>query len=757
MGSLRQAFSSGIVESVEDFAVYVDKIVESGVVFGFDIETGYEGVDKESASLHPEEGFIVGFSFSPDESWARYVSLRHDDADQNLDPAEIAPHLWRLLRTGKMLCHNVLFEIGFLSEFFHQYLPDDEEVKDLDGVPPFYADTMLMAQATARFEKVGLKELTKELFLAEQATLESLLPDLKKTKMKFFRFNPLPLSPDVISYACDDAAWCLSVFHVLKKEVDLSSYVVLLAHKTVPILHQMAHRPGLLYDWEKMQEYLNVTEKFLVVQQTAIQQKILDRTGDPLAAAVNFNSPAQVSKLFYETLQLPEIRDHKTKKLTTNAKALESLAKHDDIVQAILEYKEVKKLIGSYLAKYLKEFRYDPSGFTHPSHNQVRVNSGRLAVSSPGYQQPPSNKKYVCGDNNLAVEWRSLIIAPEDHYILGFDYGQQEYRVLAGMSGDPALLESFAQGVDIHKATASQIFDTPISDISEFQRDVGKTIGFALIFGQGIEATATKLGVSVQEAEEFIDNYFSAFTEVRPWMDEAVQEGYDKGHIVTYFGRKVPIFELRSGIPSVIAKGERLCVNAKCQGTGADVTLTAQVRIHSYLKKQGLDDRVSLVMNIHDALYLYVHKSLNPYEITKQLQPLVEIAVPNFPRFLSEWFYGANCSKGALIDIPDSLSSTYVVPQMDSYDDLYAADLAKKDEGKENQPRKMTVVLSAMPQRQQLQAFTQRAKELPGSDSLVFVTPAGVKASSLLIDASVLGNFQQVSEILPSCSDVIVE
>lgn len=755
--SLRSThYSAGTLTSIEDLTKVVESIEESNAPFGFDIETGYEGPDKANASLHPEEGFIVGFSVAPSEAWARYIPMRHDFAeDFNLDPQLVAPLLWRMLRTGNAIIHNAAFEISFLAAYFEEYLPHEPELVEREFIIPFLADTMLLAKATAKYERVGLKDMTKAVFLSDQASLESLVADIPKTKMQFFRFNPLSVSSDVVSYACDDSAWCLSLYYHLIELVDPHGFIPKLMHSLVPILYKMSHRPGLYYDWQKMEEYLREAELFLEVLEREIKDSIFERTQDREASEINFNSPAQVSKLYYDTLGLPEIRDNKTGKLTTNAKALERLAKHDVIVERIIEYKEVKKLISSYLKKHLNEFQYDPSGFTHASHNQVRVNSGRLAVSSPSYQQSVKKKQYTSGIHSLEVDWPSLMIAPKGQYILSFDFGQQEYRILAGLSGDPNLLDTFESGVDIHSATAAQVFGVPISEVTSQQRTVAKTINFALLYGQGVESTASQLGISIEEAEAFMDKYFSAFTEVRPWMKDSIDFGYEHGYVTTYFGRKVPIFEFDSSQKFIVSKGERLCVNAKCQGTGADITELAMIRAVKRIKEDGLDDKVKLVMNIHDALYFYVDKSIDPYYLSSILRPCVEIQIPGFPRFISEWHYGIDCSEESSIEIPDEDFSSQGIACSD-FDSLYYSDLEAKEREDAGERRDVSFFFSAMPNSIELEEMLQYLSSIPGSDSLTFVLPEGVKKSSLQITYEEI-DIEELRERVPTFSDMVVK
>jgi len=643
----------GLITSLEQLQAFADRLIKANTPIGFDIETGYDGPPQESGSLFPQYGgFVVGFSFTNDEKWARYVPLRHDDSEKNLDNKRVAEIWWPVYSSGLLVAHNLAFEQAFMSRYFREHLFDHPEygpqVEADKGYVTYKADSMIYARLSARYQEMGLKALSSKVFGYDQASLESLVPDLPKNQMKFFRFNPLPLSPDVVSYACDDAVWCLSLYRVLKKYVD-NDFIVDLDHRLSRLLNEMGDEDGLIYDWDRMEAYLREAESFADVLHAEIMGMLTERLGTP--QNINLNAPLQVAKLFYDDLGLPPAVDSKTGKRTTNAKAVAPLARLDPIVAKILEWKEVRKLISSYLSSYLKKYRKPGDPPTHPRHNQVRVASGRLAVSDPNYQQSPSTKTYKSQGRTLQVDWRSMIVPPPGSYLLGFDYSQLELRVLAGLSQDTALLDAFASGADIHQATASKMFGIDISEVSSSQRSAGKTANFSVIYGQGESATADMLDMTRDEVREFLDAYFSAFPAVKPWMESVVAKGYENRYVTTYFGRKVPIFEFESSLGGILAKGERLCVNASVQGTAGDIARIAMLRIDALLKREGLIDDVRMVMNIHDALYFYVDTYVDPEDLAELLRPAVELAIPKFPRLETDWAYGKTWSKNDLVDI----------------------------------------------------------------------------------------------------------
>ena len=684
----------GMVTSVDQFEKFVDRLLKANLPIGFDIETGYDGPDRAKAALHPEESFVVGFSFTNSTEWARYVPLRHDHA-QNVDPSEIAPLLWKLLNSGLVVCHNVAFELSFMSFFFREYLPDNEEVISQAGLFNFLHDSMIMAYVEASEPSVGLKALTKSVYGHDQAEISSLFPEgLAKNKMDYIRFNALDLTPAVVEYACEDAVWTLALAEHFESYLEDSkeegasnrNLIYKLDKAVVPVLVHI-REVGTVFDWDGIEEKRVEAVEFSDLLKEEILDLIEDRIGKRVS--VNFNSPKQVGELYYDTLGLPPVIDRKTGKPTTNAKALNVLAKKDEIVNKILRWKEMKKMIGSYLEKYPRDYRYAPDGRAHPSYNPVRVKSGRFATSDPNTQQLPSpmeletnvrmgssgvvnrdklrsvealiERAATEGEREAAVAAKSrilsgdgveerifqctfkeYIVAPDNHYILGFDYSQQEYRVLAGISGETSLTAAYADGFDAHTLAASRVYGVDIEDVTPEQRKGGKNFNFSILYGQGIPATATALNKSVEETQELLQQYFTALPNVSSWMGRTVDLAREVHYSETYFGRRIDLsHEMSSPDKWMREHGERLAVNSVIQGTAADLTRMAMVNVMKKIHKLGLQDKVFMFMNVHDSLEFYVHESIDPIYLVSELRPVVEKSLPGFPNFDTDWHYGS--------------------------------------------------------------------------------------------------------------------
>lgn len=383
----------GLVGSTGEFTSYVDRLVAQDLDVGFDIETGYHGAPREEASLHPETAFTVGFSFTNSTEWARYVPLGHDAAE-NLDVLPVARDLWRLLTNCRIVAHNAKFERRHLAVFFRKWLWDDPvhgpAVRAADGYWDVHADSMVEAYLVAELKSFGLKPTTFALFGHSMRELHELFPDLPKNKRKTLRFNTLPLSPEVVAYACEDALWSLAIHQLYHPRVkDMFLYRVEMA--VIPVLCEMEDF-GVLYDWAYMAEGAREGADFMAKLNAEIQVDLSQALGEPVM--VNLGSSQQLSKILYERMGLSTTRMTKgskdkpgEKKMSTDKIALGGLAKDHPTVRKIVWWKGIKKLVGTYLEKYQGRYDYAPDGRAHPNHMQTAVITGRFAVDGPPYQQ----------------------------------------------------------------------------------------------------------------------------------------------------------------------------------------------------------------------------------------------------------------------------------------------------------------------------------------------------------------------------------
>lgn len=690
------------VRTAAEFTKWVDLLLSRDQPFGFDIETGFVGdpvLDKIALkTMHPQWR-LVGFSFSgvtPEEEaagkqWARYVPIAHDDDVNVDDPVQVARDLWRLLQSGNAVAHNAAFELKGTGRWFREMLGDDPEygpqVTCDFGIFPLLGDSQLLAFVADLWQgqkhkykntNVGqdLKSLVWHVFGHKMIEFMSLFEEYKLKKQSHARFNMLPLSATVVKYACEDALWCLKLWRLeleQVKEDEASGNYSDLPYKIeldlLPVVARMDQR-GLPLDWTYMQTKLEEAEELRAQMNDEILQEISDELGDEVMNT-NLGSPKQVAELLYDKLGVPQPRERGEFTRSTAEKPLQSLAKENKVVRDILTYRTVVKLIGSYLKKYLTQLNYGEEGGSpyaaepgkaYPSHNQTGAISGRFSVDGMSYQQLPKPYRYILKNGlEYHLAFREVIKAPEDFRIVGFDYSQIQLRMMAGFAQEKAMINAFARGTDIHTATASSMLKVPVDEVTDKQRSKGKTLNFSIVFGQGPDALANSLTspedpVTKEDAEKLLQQYYAGFPALSDWM-QGLQETARTGHYVRgLFGRRYKIWEHESALAGVRSKGDRTAVNEPIQGAEALYAKLAMVRADKAIRKAGLQDKIHLVIMVHDALEFYVHNSISTQEVIDLLGPEVSFDIEeldpnfkNFPFIAADWHEGP--SLGALVEI----------------------------------------------------------------------------------------------------------
>ena len=306
----------------------------------------------------------------------------------------------------------------------------------------------------------------------------------------------------------------------------------------------------------------------------------------------NLNSPQQLGKVLFETLNLPHGK--KTQKgYSTDADTLEKLSDLHPCIEKILKYRQVVKLNSTYIDALLRKM--DATGRVHTSFDQTGTATGRISSSEPNLQNIPVRTE-------MGREIRKAFIPAPGCVLADADYSQIELRVLAHFSGDHAMVDAFRKGQDIHARTAAEVYGVPMEEVTRDMRSSAKAVNFGLVYGISEFGLARNIGVSRREAAGFIARYFERYPGVKKFMDEAVKKGYDKGYAETMMGRRRQLPELKSGNANVRSFGERAAMNTPVQGTAADIIKLAMVRVHEALKKEGL--RARLILQVHDELLI---------------------------------------------------------------------------------------------------------------------------------------------------------
>ena len=361
----------------------------------------------------------------------------------------------------------------------------------------------------------------------------------------------------------------------------------------IGILKEM-NRVGISLDVEKLQ----IMSKEIHAQVTILEQKIHELVGQEF----NIASPKQLGEVLYEKMGLgSKIKKTKTGQKSTNVTELEKIKDEHSVVSLILEYRELTKLLSTYvdlLPTFVKE-----DGKIHAHFIQTGAGTGRFSCEDPNLQNLPVKSE-------LGQKVRGAFIAGKGKVLLSCDYAQIDLRAAAILSQDKNLVEIFEQGIDVHTGTAARVFGVAEKDVTSDMRRKAKAINFGILYGMGVTALKEGMGVERKEAQDFYDQYKATFVRLMEYLEEVKAYAWKHGHTMTLLGRRREVPLLKSPLPFLRAQGERIAINAPIQGTSADILKLAMIDATAYIKENALGDKVSLLLQIHDELVFEIDESI---------------------------------------------------------------------------------------------------------------------------------------------------
>jgi len=356
---------------------------------------------------------------------------------------------------------------------------------------------------------------------------------------------------------------------------------------TMEVLHKI-ERNGVLID----SELLGVQSNELGKRMLELEQQAYELAGGPF----NLGSPKQIGEIFFVKLGLPVIKKTATGAASTDEEVLQKLAEDYPLPKILLEHRGMSKLKSTYTDKLPKMVNAS-TGRVHTNYSQAVAITGRLSSNEPNLQNIPVR-------NAEGRRIREAFIAPPGSVIVSADYSQIELRIMAHISGDTAMLKAFADGEDIHRATAAEIFGIPPADVQSEQRRYAKVINFGLIYGMSAFGLAANLNIERGAAANYIERYFARFSGVKQYMDETRLQAKARGYVETVFGRRLWLPEINSPNGPRRAGAERAAINAPMQGTAADLIKLAMIAVQGWLETEQLATR--MIMQVHDELVLEV-------------------------------------------------------------------------------------------------------------------------------------------------------
>jgi len=394
---------------------------------------------------------------------------------------------------------------------------------------------------------------------------------------------PVPAARD---YACEDADMALRLRRVFEPQLETYELTKLFDGVEIPLVNVLAEMEwtGIAID---LPLFSSLKQRFQA-EREAVEKQVYEAAG----VEFNINSNPQLREILFGKLNLPVIKRTSTGPSTDAAVLTELAEAGHELPTLLMEYRELSKLENTYLDA-LPRLVNPRTGRLHTSFNQTVASSGRLSSNDPNLQNIPIRRE-------LGRDIRRGFIPRKGWVLLAADYSQIELRLLAHLSRDPAFVEAFQAGGDIHRQTAALIFEVPLSDVTGTMRARAKTINFATIYGQGAHALSRQLGIEHAEAKEFITRYFERFQGVRNYLDSMVAFARENGYVQTIFGRRRYIPELRERNFNIRAFGERVAANSPIQGSAADLIKIAMIRIDDALKTRKLQSK--MLLQVHDEL-----------------------------------------------------------------------------------------------------------------------------------------------------------
>ena len=397
-------------------------------------------------------------------------------------------------------------------------------------------------------------------------------------------YAPERLAQKYLSAEQQGAEAVFALYPILKQKLQEEGMAELYETVELPLCRTIARmeQAGITVDRRALEEY----GAQLSTGIDGLQREIFALAGEEF----NINSPKQLGEILFEKRMLPSGKKTKTG-WSTSAEVLEKLRGKDPIIDKILEYRQLTKLKSTYADGLVKVIAQD--GRIHSNFQMTVTATGRLSSTEPNLQNIPVRTE-------LGAKLRDMFVAPEGKLLVDADYSQIELRLLAHISGDKTMISAFREGEDIHTVTASQVFGTPLGEVTKRQRSSAKAVNFGIVYGISAFSLAQDIGVFQSEAKAYIDTYLQKYSGVRDYMHSIVERAKAEGFVTTLFGRKRPLPELKSANFQMRAFGERIALNTPIQGTAADVIKLAMVNVDRRMENEGLSAR--LILQVHDEL-----------------------------------------------------------------------------------------------------------------------------------------------------------
>ena len=559
-------------------------------------------IDTETTSVEYMVAELVGISLCIEAGKACYIPLCHsyEGAPSQLKKKDVLAILKPILENpdiGK-IGQNIKYDS-------HIFIGEDIHIQGIAH------DTMLQSYVlNSTASRHNMDALAK--FYLNHDTIH--FEDIAGKGAKQVTFDKIDIT-EATDYAAEDADITLQLYNHLNKQLEaepgLNDVYKNIEVPLVDVLLKIEQN-GVLIDREKLREQGVEVDGLLA----EIETSVYDKAGETF----NLSSPKQIQAILYDKLGLPVLRKTPKGQPSTAESVLEELARDYEIPALIIEHRGLNKLKTTYIDKLPHEINL-ATGRVHTSYQQAVASTGRLSSTNPNLQNIP-----VRTPQGRRI--RKAFIAEPGNSILALDYSQIELRIMAHLSADESLLEAFDKGLDVHRATAAEVFGTPLDTVDADQRRAAKAINFGLIYGMSAFGLGNQLNIGRNEAQAYVDTYFERYPGVRRYMDETKQRAHDQGYVETVFGRRLYLPDINASKAMLRQYAERTAINAPMQGTAADIIKRAMISVHRWLLDDG--DQTKMIMQVHDELVFEVASNdieRTQTEISKLMTGAAELAV----------------------------------------------------------------------------------------------------------------------------------
>jgi len=559
--------------------------------------------DTETTSLDPMQAELVGLSFAVDAFEAIYVPVGHNypGVPVQLDRDTVLEALRPLLEgeSPKKVGQHIKYDMNVLSRYKL-------------AVTGIAFDTMLESYV---LNSTGSRHDMDSLALKYLGHQTTHYEDIAGKGAKQISFSQVSIE-DAGHYAAEDADITLRLHqHLwpkLQREAALEKVLVDIEIPLIPVLARM-EQTGVLIDGKELQRQSGELAKRML----ELEEQSHAAAGQPF----NLESPKQLQQILFEKLELPVIRKTPKGQPSTAEDVLKELAANYELPKLILENRSISKLKSTYTDKLPMQIN-PHTGRVHTSYHQAVAATGRLSSSNPNLQNIPIRTPQ-------GRKIRRAFVAPKGSLILAADYSQIELRIMAHLSGDKGLLKAFHDGVDVHRATAGEVFGADYDKVTDDQRRAAKAINFGLMYGMSAFGLGRQLEISRPEAQEYMDTYFSRYPGVRIFMEETREKAREHGYVETLFGRRLYLPEINASNMMRRQGAERAAINAPMQGTAADIIKIAMIKVDKWLQTSQAGAR--LVMQVHDELVLEVEekqRAMVSDAVVKHMSAAASLDVP---------------------------------------------------------------------------------------------------------------------------------